>query len=66
MKIEHFTNTSGDWEVILVNGEEYYSGHQADALVWVELVRVALKDCDTISSVKSKRISDRKMEEMGY
>lgn len=37
--IKLFTNESGDWEVLLLNGEIYYEGHNIPTCTWLNLVR---------------------------
>lgn len=62
MYIEHIVNESGDWVVLRVNGEEFYSGHSIPDFVWLTL----LTSTDTGVKTTSKEISDRAMEEGNY
>jgi len=32
------TNESGDWEVLLLNGEVYEEGHDIPADTWIDLI----------------------------
>lgn len=63
MHIEHISNESGDWVVLKVDGEEYYSGHSIPDFIWMTLLHTV--SGKTISS-SSKEISDEEMEEGDY
>ena len=62
MHIEHIVNEGGDWVVLRVDGQEYYSGHSVPDFVWMDLITKIspslLTDC--------KEISDEDMEEGDY
>ena len=61
-KVEFFTNESGDWEVLLVNGGDVFAvdGHSISAYDWLELLKII--GCD----VSEKEVSDEDMENENY
>ncbi len=63
MHIEHITSEDGDWAVIKVDGEEYYSGHSVPDFVWMTSLHTASNHSITSSS---KEISSKDMEEGNY
>jgi hypothetical protein len=56
-KVQLITCNGGDWEVLLVDGKEFYGGHEVDAEVWIKLI-----DTLTEIDISSKCISDDDME----
>ena len=54
--IKLFTNESGDWEVLLLNGEIYYEGHNIPTFIWLELI------CELGYEVSTKDLTDEEME----
>ena len=62
MHIEHISNESGDWVVLKLNGEEFYSGHSIPDFVWMDLITKIAPNILT----DAKEISDEEMEEGDY
>lgn len=54
--IKLVTNESGDWEMLLLNGEIYYEGHNIPTYAWLNLFRELGYD------VSTKDLTDEKME----
>lgn len=50
------TNESGDWEVLLLNGEIYYEGHNIPTYTWLNLFR------ELGYVVSTKDLTDEEME----
>lgn len=50
------TNESGDWEVLFLNGEIYYEGHNIPTFIWLNLVR------ELGHEVSTKDLTDEEME----
>lgn len=50
------TNESGDWEVLLLNGEVYYEGHNIPAFIWLNLVN------ELGYVVNTRELTDEEME----
>ena len=50
------TNESGDWEVLLLNGEIYYEGHNIPTFIWLNLVH------ELGHVVSTKDLTDEEME----
>lgn len=41
IKVEIIEHSNGDWVIIKVNGEEYFSGHSIPTYVWLEILSLA-------------------------
>lgn len=50
------TNESGDWEVLLLNGEIYYEGHDIPAFIWLNLIT------ELGYVVNTRELTDEEME----
>lgn len=55
-KIELITCPSGDWEILLLDGKYFTSGHQIRAQDWLYLLKCM--SCEVVE----REISDCKME----
>lgn len=62
MCIEHIVNESGDYVVLKLNGEVFYSGNSIPDFVWMDLITKIAPNILT----DAKEISDEKMEEGDY
>ena len=62
MNIEHVVNEGGDWVVLKLNGEEFYSGHSVPDFVWMSLITEVAPFVHT----SGKEVSDKDMEEGNY
>lgn len=62
MHIEHIVNESGDWVVLKLDGEEFYSGHSIPDFVWMDLITKIAPNILT----DEWEISDKDMEEGDY
>lgn len=58
--VELLTCPSGDWEILLVNGEYFTSGHAVCVHDWLNVMRLLGHD------VVERTISDEKMEVEDY
>lgn len=58
LSIEIIGCDSGDWTVVILNGDVYYSGHNIPISVWCNLIR------NVGVTVLNKTISDDEMEEI--
>ena len=54
--IRLITNESGDWEVLLLNGEVYEEGHDIPTYTWINLIQ----DLGYKASVEE--VTDEEME----
>ena len=54
--IRLITNESGDWEVLLLNGEVYEEGHSIPAYTWMSLIQ------DLGHEVSTEDVTDEEME----
>lgn len=61
MKIEIISCESGDWEVLKVDDEVYYQGHEIHNEIWIRL----LKSKFNVKFVETE-ISDEDMEMGNY
>ena len=50
------TNESGDWEVLLLNGEIYYEGHSIPTFIWLNLIT------ELGHVVNTRELADEEME----
>lgn len=41
IKVEIIEHSNGDWVIIKVNGEEYFSGHSIPTFVWLKILSLA-------------------------
>lgn len=59
-KVEVFTNESGDWIVLKVNGEVFEEGHSIPVHRWLDLIK------QFGNETNEQEISDEDMEEGNY
>lgn len=55
-KVEIFTNESGDWTIVKLNGEVFEEGHSIPTHRWLALIK------EIGNEVSEKEISDEDME----
>lgn len=56
-KVQLVKCVGGDWSVLLINGKEFYAGHEISDDTWIKLI-----DSLTEIEITTKTISDEDME----